>query len=158
MKVLQELNVFLDSQCIVSQLDFQHKILNWSALLPLLSLHASKGREEWAGTTKIVSKFRSRQLEILNEKHLEISRKGTAVESYFSTVTDMVFFLKQDSNTAVLVKTSRNFQNRCFSFNISKCLLLNLETIFVVPAHSSLPLLECRDKRGRRVDQFKILC
>ena len=30
------LYVFLDPQCIVSQEDFQHKILNWSTLLPLL--------------------------------------------------------------------------------------------------------------------------
>ena len=70
LKVLQDLNAFLDPQCIISQLDFQHKILNWSTLFPLLSLHASKGREEWAGTTKIVCKFRSRHLEMLNEKHL----------------------------------------------------------------------------------------
>ena len=36
------INVFLDPQCIISQEDFQHKILNWSTLLPLLSLHTSR--------------------------------------------------------------------------------------------------------------------
>ena len=38
---------FKDPQCIVSQEDFQHKILNWSTLLPLLSLH--KSRDEIGG-------------------------------------------------------------------------------------------------------------
>ena len=33
---------FKDPQCIVSQEDFQHNILNWSTLLPLLSLHKSR--------------------------------------------------------------------------------------------------------------------
>ena len=34
--------MFLDSQCIVSQEDFQHKILNLPILLPLLSLNTSR--------------------------------------------------------------------------------------------------------------------
>ena len=34
--------MFLETQCIVSQEDLQHKILNWSNLLPLLSLHTSR--------------------------------------------------------------------------------------------------------------------
>ena len=36
------INVSLDPQCIVSQEDFQHKIVIWSILLPLLSLHTSR--------------------------------------------------------------------------------------------------------------------
>ena len=35
--------MFLDPECIVNQEDFQHKILNWSNLLPLLSLQTSGG-------------------------------------------------------------------------------------------------------------------
>ena len=42
---------FLDPQCIVSQEDFQHKILNWSTLVSLLSLYTSRtekrGQELW---------------------------------------------------------------------------------------------------------------
>ena len=34
--------MFLDPQCIVSLEDFQHKILNSSTFLPLLSLHTSR--------------------------------------------------------------------------------------------------------------------
>ena len=33
---------FKDPQCVVSQEDFQHKILNLSTFLPLLSLHKSR--------------------------------------------------------------------------------------------------------------------
>ena len=36
------IDVFLYPQCIVSQEDFQHEILNWSALLFLLFLHTSR--------------------------------------------------------------------------------------------------------------------
>ena len=32
--LLDCITVFLDPQCIVSQKDLQHKILNWSTLLP----------------------------------------------------------------------------------------------------------------------------
>ena len=43
--------MFLDPQCIVSQEDLQQKILDWSTLLPLLSLHTSRvgkrGQELW---------------------------------------------------------------------------------------------------------------
>ena len=45
--ILDCISVFLDPQCIVSQEDFQHKTLNRSTLLPLLSLHTSRsGKRE----------------------------------------------------------------------------------------------------------------
>ena len=40
--MLDCINVFQDLQCIVSQEDFQHKILDCSTLLTLLSLHTSR--------------------------------------------------------------------------------------------------------------------
>ena len=40
--ILDCIIVFLDPQCIVSKEDVQHKVQNWSTLLPLLSLHASR--------------------------------------------------------------------------------------------------------------------
>ena len=49
--ILDCLNVFLDPQYMVSQEDFQPKILNWSTLLPLLSLYINmarkRGQELW---------------------------------------------------------------------------------------------------------------
>ena len=42
-KILSKL--FLDPQCIIGKEDFQHKILNWSNLLPSLSLHTSRARK-----------------------------------------------------------------------------------------------------------------
>ena len=83
----------------------------------------------------------------------KILKKSTALESYFSTVTDLAILLKQKSTTGVFVKTFQNFQNRYFLCNTSRRLLQNFQTILILPA-----LLVCRDKRGRRVNQFRILC
>ena len=56
--MLDNINVFLDTQCIVSQEDFQHKILNWSTVFPLFSLHTSsvgKRGQEPKGNSKLKS-------------------------------------------------------------------------------------------------------
>ena len=63
-------NMFLDPQCTVSKEDFQHKILNWSTLLPLLVPTYKWGRKEGAETMRIVYKSRSTRLELVHEKYL----------------------------------------------------------------------------------------
>ena len=62
--------MFLDPQCTVSQEDFQHKIPNWSTLLPLLSLHTSRAVKRGWKKMRIVYRFRSSRLEVLHKKYL----------------------------------------------------------------------------------------
>ena len=93
--------------------------------------------------------------ELLFYRFRKIPRKATAVESYLSRVTGLTILLKQDPTTDVFMKTCQNFQNRCFLCHASKWLLLNLQTILIVPAPSSLPHLYVGT---RGVEQFRIIC
>ena len=86
----------------------------------------------------------------------KIPRKAIAVESYFSTVIGLAILSNQDFITGVFVKTFQNLQNKYFLCNTSRRLTI------MDNSHSSSPLFAaihvCRDKRGRKVDQLKILC
>ena len=86
----------------------------------------------------------------------KIPRRATAVESYFSTVTVLAILLKQDPTKGVFMKTFQNFQNRYFLSNT-----LRAGSEFIDNSDSSCPLflalLVCRDKKGKRVDQLRIL-
>ena len=70
------------------------------------------------------------------------------VESYFSTVTGLAILLKQVPTTGVFVKTFQNFYNRYLLCNTSRRLLLNLETILIVPTPSFLPYFYVGTRRG----------
>ena len=72
---------------------------------------------------------------------LENSQESNRVESYFSTVIGLVILFKQDPTTSVLVRTFQNFQNKYFLCNTSIRLLLNLQTILIVPSPSFLPYM-----------------
>ena len=94
--ILDCINIYLDPQWIVSQEVFQLKILNWSALLPLLSLHTSRagkrGQELW-------ELLRSTCLEVLIKKYLfwkawKIFTKTLVVGSGFDTIARPVTVLK----------------------------------------------------------------
>ena len=88
-----------DPQCIVSQEDFQHKILNWSTLLFLLSLHNSKEGNRGAATTRIVYNFRSSRLEVLHKKYMfwkfwKVVTKTPVVGSCFNKIARPATVLK----------------------------------------------------------------
>ena len=83
----------------------------------------------------------SRATEWLFYRFWEINRKTTALEPYFSTVTDLATSLKQNPTRSIFVKTFQNFQNRYFLCNTAKRLLLNLYTILIVAAPFFLPYL-----------------
>ena len=85
----------------------------------------------------------------------KIPRKTTAVDSYFNTVIVLEILLKQDPTTGILVKTFQNFQNSYFLCNTSRRLILNVQTILIVPA-PFLDLFVYKDKKRRKVDQFRL--
>ena len=79
----------------------------------------------------------------------KIPRRATAVESYFSTVTVLAILLKQDPTKGVFMKTFQNFQNRYFLSNTFRGLVLNLQTILIVPAPFFLPYLYVGTRGGK---------
>ena len=84
---------------------------------------------------------------------LENSRKNNSDGVLFRTVTGLAVLVKQEPTTAVFVKT---FKNLFFIQHISRPLLLNLYTIVIYSSCSVFPaLLVCKEKKGRRVDQFR---
>ena len=83
--------MFLDSQCIVNQEDSEHKILNWSTLLPLWSLHTCRVGKMGTWPMRIIYKFRSSRLELLHEKVLflkfwKVFSKTAMVGSCFNNI------------------------------------------------------------------------
>ena len=92
-------------------------------------------------------------------KTWKISRKVTAVDSCLGTVKGLAILLKQDPTTDVFVKTLQNFQNRYFLCNTSTAASEFIDNSqSCCPLFPALPaLLVCRDKMGRRVEQFRNL-
>ena len=72
--LLDCITVFLDPQCIVSQEDLQHKILNWSTFLPS-GPYIQVGQERGGGTMRTVSQPAWIHLRCISETSHAVSQR-----------------------------------------------------------------------------------